>query len=126
MTDKPAHSITGFRKSHGSQKSLVVMLEKWKKALDKGECVSALFMDLSKAFDTINHDLLIVKLKAYGFSKEALKLMKSYLKNWKQKMQINNKFSSERDIIAEVQQGSIDGPLLFNLFINDLVFFIEQ
>ena len=102
------------------------MLEKWKRVDDKGEYVSALCMELSKAFDTINHDLFIVKLKAYGFSKEALKLMKSYLKNRKQKVQINNKFSSERDVIAGIPQGSIDGSLLFNLFINDLVFFIEQ
>ena len=102
MTDKLAHSITGFRKSHGTQNSLVVMLEQWKRALDKGEYVSALFMDLSKAFDTINHDLLIAKLNAYGFSKEALELMKSYLKNRKQKVQINNKFSSERDVMAGV------------------------
>ena len=57
MTDKLAHSITGFRKSHGTQNSLIVMLEKWKRALDKGEYLSALFMDLSKAFDTINRDL---------------------------------------------------------------------
>ena len=107
MTDKLAHSTTGFRKSHGTQNSLVVMLEQWKRTLDKGEYVSALFMDLSKAFDTINHglfhDLLIAKLKACGFSKEALKLMKSYLKNRKQKVQINNKFSSEIDVIARVQ-----------------------
>ena len=78
MSDKLAHSITGFRKSHGTRNSLVVMLEKRKRALDKGEYASALFMDLSKAFDTINHYLLIAKLKVYEFSKEALKLMKSY------------------------------------------------
>ena len=83
MRDKLAHSITGFRKSHETQNSLVMMLEKWKKALDKGEYVSSLFTDLSKAFDAINHDLLFAKLKAYGFSREALKLMKTYLKNRK-------------------------------------------
>ena len=126
MTDKLAHSITGFRKSHGTQNFLVAMLEQWKRALDKGEYISALFMDLSKVFDAINHDLLIAKLKAYGFSKEALKLMKSYLNSRKQKVQINYKFSSERDVIAGVPKGTIDSPLPFNLFINDLVFFIEQ
>ena len=126
MTDKLVNSITGFRKSHGTRNSLVVMLEKWKRALDKEEYVSTLFMDLSKAFDTINHDLLIAKLEAYGFFKEALKLMKSYLYNRKQNMQIKNKFSSERDVTAGVLQGFIDGSLLFNLFINNLVFFIEQ
>ena len=81
-------------------------------------------MDLSKAFDTINHDLLLAKLRAYGFSNNALNLTCSYLKSRKQRTQINNNFSSEKNIIARVPQGSIDRPLLFNLFINDLIFFI--
>ena len=126
MTEKVAYSITGIRKSYGTQNSLVVMLEKWKRALDKAEYASALFMDFSEAFDTINHDLLIEKRKSYGFSKEVFNLMKSYLKNRKQKVQINNKFNSERYFIAWVPQVSIDSPLLFNLFINDMIFFIKQ
>ena len=82
-------------------------------------------MDLPKAFDTINHDLLLAKLKAYGFSKDALTLMCSYLKICKEKVVINNSASTTRTVIAGVPQGSADGPLLSNLFINDLVFFIE-
>ena len=67
------------------------MLDKRKRAIDKVECVSTLFMDLSKAFDTINLNLLIVKqLNVYGFSGEILKFMQTYLKNRKQRVQINN------------------------------------
>ena len=83
MKDKLSKCLTGFRKSHGTQHLLVTMLEKWKKAVDKGEYVSAVFMDLSRAFDTINHDLLLAKLKAYGFSLNAVELMGSYLNKQK-------------------------------------------
>ena len=125
IEDELTKCLTGFRKSHGTQHLLLTMLEKWKRGIDNGACVSALFMDLPKAFDTINHDLMLAKLEAYGFSTDALNLMHSYLKNRKQKIQINNKFSLERNVIAGVPQGFIAGLLLFNLFINDLVFFLQ-
>ena len=88
MENKISKCITGFRKSHGTQHSLTAMLEKWKKVLDKEENMSPIFMDFSKAFDTINHDLLLSKPKAYGFSKQALSFMCSYLKNRRQRVQI--------------------------------------
>ena len=68
MEDKLWKCLAGFRISPGTQHLLVTMLEKWKEAVDKGECVSKSFLNLSKAFDTINHDQLLAKLKAYGFS----------------------------------------------------------
>ena len=80
----------------------------------------------TKAFDTTNRDLLLGKLKAYGFSINALDLMGSYLKNRKQSVQINNNFSSMKKVHAGVLQGSIDGPLLFNSFINDSVLFLTD
>ena len=102
------------------------MLEKWKASLDKGEYVGVIFMDLSKAFDTINHDLLLAKLKAYGFSHNALAFMLSYLKNRSHRVNINNNFSTWGEIIAGVSQGSILGHLLFNIFINDIFYFKDK
>ena len=91
--------------------------------LDKGKHVGAVFMDLSKAFDTINHELLIAKLEAYGFSTNALLFMLSYLKNRSQRVSINSSFSTWKEIIGGVPQGSILGPLLFNVFQNDIFYF---
>ena len=82
-------------------------------------------MDVSEAFDTINHDLMLTKLKAYGFPTNTLNLMHSYSINRKQEVQINNKFSLEINVIAEVPQESIDELLLLNLIINDLLFFTQ-
>ena len=75
-------------------------------------------MELSKAFDTMDHDLLLAKLKAYGFSFNALDLMCSYLKNQKQSVKINNNFSSAKRYTLALPRVPTDGPLSFNLFIN--------
>ena len=102
------------------------MLELWKESLDKGKHVGAVFMDLSKAFDTLNHDLLIAKLEAYGFAKNSLKFIHSYLENRLQRTNVNNNFSVWKDIIAGVPQGSILGPLLFNVYLNDIFLFADN
>ena len=86
-------------------------------------CFCIIFRSLRRLWH--NYDLVPAKLKAYRFSPYALKLMHSYLNNRKQQVQISNRFSSKSAVIAGVSQGSIDGLLLFNLFINGLVFFIQ-
>ena len=89
-----------------------------KKSLSKVEKMSAMFIDFPKAFETINHGLLLSRLPTYGFSKQALSFRCSYLKNRRQRVQIKNKFNSLKEVIPGVPQGFIDEPLIFNLFIN--------
>ena len=113
----------GFRKGFSAQDCLIVMIEKWKRILDNGGICGALLTDLSKAFDCLTHDLLIAKLEAYGVNSRSLKILSSYLSNRKQRVHIGNVYSSWHDIITGVPQGSILGPLLFNIFLSDYFYF---
>ena len=83
-------------------------------------------LDLSMAFDTINHDLLIAKLYAYSFEKNALRLVKSYLTDRWQRTKINTSFSAWSALTVGVPQGSVLEPILFNLFLNDLFYISKE
>ena len=118
--------VSAYRKSYSSNHVLLRLIENWKKSLDNKNFVGTALMDLSKAFDCIPHDLLVAKLHAYGLSNDDVTFVYSYLKRRKQGVKINDTESIFQILLSVVPQGSILGPILFNIFINDLFLFINE
>ena len=116
----------GFRKNHNAQHCLLALIKNWKCSVDNGKVFGSLLTDLSKAFDCLPHDFFIAKLQAYGFNNKALRLVKDYLSNRKQRTKIGQEYSSWNEIKFGVPQGSILGPIFFSIDLCDLFFIMKD
>ena len=110
----------GFRQRHSTQHAIITLVDRITHSLDKGDIVISVFLDLKKAFDTVDHHILLKKLFAYGIRGNSFKWFQSYLSNRSQYVMYDNKKSKTQYISCGVPQGSILGPLLFIIYMNDI------
>ena len=116
----------GFRSAHSTALALIDCTNNWLIGIDNGKINSTILLDVKKAFDTIDHDILLRKLSHYGISHTELEFFRSYLCNRLQCCSVNGHTSSFKTINCGVPQGSILGPLLFIIYVNDLPLCIEN
>ena len=110
----------GFRPKHSTQQAIITLIDKITKSLDNGDIVISLFIDLKKAFDTVDHRILLRKLYAHGIRGTMLKWIESYLSGRTQYVVFDGQESEIHGVQCGVTQGSILGPLLFILYMNDI------
>ena len=118
-------SQSGFRPKHSCQTALIKLIDQWKECIDKGDIVGTLFIDFRKAFDVVDHNILLRKLQIYKFSSNAIRWFHSYLEYRQQSLVTDNGLSEYAQVRSGVPQGLILGPTLFLLFINDLTLSLQ-
>ena len=110
----------------GCDTAILSLTEQFKEELDNHKVISLVSMDLSKAFDTLPHDLIVQKLEDYGGDSKVINLVTNYLSDRHQRVRLSGQHSSMKTIMKGVFQGSILGPILFNIFMNDLSYAIDE